>query len=162
MTDLERMPEPAAIVGNPATGEIIDLSGPTDQLAKTLSEVRILEQQLRVFKDHVAREITARLDVENTRSATVGGWKVTATAPVVWETDLEPLREKLVALVGDGVLSMRAVEDAVERVVGYKAHRKGLKMLRTHPDARVREVVAEHDREVANAQRRVSVSEARS
>lgn len=149
-------------VANPATGEVIDLSGPTDLLAEYLDDLRNLDRELRVVKDRIAAEITARLDVENRRSAEVGGWVVETQAPTVWETDALHLLDGLLnlAALDDAPLSADAAQQAVRVVESLKVDRRKLKSLRNHPDERVRGVVAEFDREVPNPARRVSVKRA--
>lgn len=142
----------------PGTGEIVDLAQQTTtDLAVMRDEVREMRSVISEWAHALDDEITSRLDFEGTRSAAVGAWKVTTTAPTVWETDEKALRDALLTLALGGVLSMSAVDKAVEVTEVLKAHRRGLNALHKHADERVREVVAAHDREVPNGYRRVTV-----
>jgi len=146
---------------NPTTGEALALSEePTDTLAKLRDEIRDARDALNTWANQLDAELTARLDHEARRSASVGGYSIKVTAPTVRETDEAALRAALIELWEEGLISLAAVDAAVEIVEVPKARRAGLNALHRHADPRVREVVAAHDREVPNPVRRVSVSRA--
>lgn len=100
----------------PATGEVVNLSAPTDILAEAAAQMRELETELARVRAVVNDELTRRLDHENLRSVEIGDWAISVDAPggVDWDTDA--LMEELTRLVELDVIS----EDAMERVVPIK------------------------------------------
>ncbi|MCK9250664.1 MAG: hypothetical protein M0P31_17005 [Solirubrobacteraceae bacterium] len=153
-------PAQAVEVVNPLTGELVDVAAlPTDALAVERNEIRAARDAISAWARAIDGELTARLDREARRSATVAGYKLSVTAPEVWSTDALGLRNALAALVADGVLSQAAVDAAVEPVTKVEARRRGLTALHNHADERVKSTVAEYDRRVENPTRRVTVTE---
>lgn len=146
---------------NPVTGEVVDIPATaTDQLAALRDEIRDARDALNAWAQQLDQELIERLDHEARRSAQVGGYTIKAAAPTVRETDEAALRLALEELADQGLISVAAVNAAVEIVEVPKARRAGLNALHKHVDPRVREVVAAHDREIDNPTRRVTVSRA--
>jgi hypothetical protein len=144
---------------NPLTGELVDLAAATTtDLAIERDEVRTARDAISTWAKAIDQELTDRLDREAKRSATVGGYKLTVTAPTVRQTDEIGLRAALLKLVDDGVLSDAAVDAAVEVVEVVKARRSGINALHKHANDRVRQVAGDYDQEVPNQSRRVTVN----
>lgn len=144
---------------NPTTGEAVELANATtDQLAQLRDEIRDARAALQEWANQLDHELTSRLDHEARRSATVGGFAIKVTAPTVRETDEAALRAALLELWDAGLISLAAVDNAVEIIEIPKARRAGINALHKHADERVRAAVAAHDREIPNPTRRVTVT----
>lgn len=144
---------------NPLTGEIVDLAAATTtDLAVERDEIRAARDRLGTWAKAVDAELTARLDKEAKRSATVGDYKLQVTGPTVKHTDEVGGRAAMLKLVEEGVLSEAAVDAAFEEVPTIKARRRGINALHKHADPRVRETIAQYDRDVENPTRRVTVN----
>lgn len=100
----------------PATGEIVNLSAPTDILAEAAARMRELETELARVRGVVSEELTRRLDHENLRSAEVGDYTITVDAPGGLDWDTDELLQELDRLVELDVIS----GDALERVLPAK------------------------------------------
>ena len=157
MTDVAKYERPTTQLVMPATGEVIPLDAPTNDLARARDEIRDLEGVLRSMKALLDRELVDRFDKENAKSVKAGGYEVKVDPPMVWATDGRALRKALFDLAAMGVLSTEAVNDALPTELVVKPARVKLKALHEHPDPRVREACAEYDRRVPNPNRRVSV-----
>lgn len=152
-TDLE----PAARVISPRTGEVIEISAPTEALAGWLLDVREHEGALREAKRVVSEEVVSRLDAQARWTEHLpGGLKVSAPSPApATEYDELALREALYVLVDEGVLSVEAVDRAIVPVVTYKASAAGIRAL-SKLGGRAQETIQAHSRTVEK-RRTVSV-----
>lgn len=149
--------KPITVV-SPTTGEVIELSAPTDALAQYLADVREAELLLREAKRLVSREITSRLDrIASWTLRLEGGLTVKTQSPAPSEEwDALAARSDLLQLVDEGVLGVEAVDAAFEPVVTYKPRKAGINALRKL-GGRVVEILSAHSREVEK-ERYVSVS----
>jgi hypothetical protein len=143
---------------DPRTGEAVLIHDATlDQLAACREWIRDLEHTTREAKGLIDAEVVRRFDATAKWSATVAGFKLSAPSPApAVEYDAQELRGRLEELVADGVLSMDAVDAAVEVVTGFKARAAGINALRKLGGP-VAAVVEECSR-VVEKPRRVSVS----
>jgi len=141
----------------PSTGEELQLaSAPTDQLAEMRAYIRDLEEDLRLAKQALDAEVIARFDREAVWSWRGNGYTLKAPSPMPQiEFDAEQLRGRLEELVAEGLLSMAAVDAAVEVVTSFKPRVAGINALRKLGGA-VAEAVAECSTEV-DRPRRVSL-----
>lgn len=157
MTDL--VPTRSIQLVNPSTGELVELDGPTEALAEFLADMREHESLCREAKKLVTREVVSRMDRQAAWTIRAAGLKLSAASPQPTEEfDGPELKEALHALVEEGVISIEAVDAAVETVVTYKPRKAGIVALRKL-GGRVAEVVDAHSREVEK-ERYVSVSRA--
>lgn len=118
-------------VVSPTTGEVLSPDSPTEDLGAVLADLRELEGRLREGKDAVQSELLARFDRAASWTHRVPGYKLTAPSPAPKEEfDALPLRSELLALVDAGVLSIEAVDAAIETTVTYKARARGISALR--------------------------------
>jgi hypothetical protein len=158
--ETEPQPEPEAAVPavHPRTGEVVDLAAATTtDLADLRDALLEHEHGLAAVKRRIDAELCRRLDFEGKRSARVGPYKLTASAPVSVEWDAEAAASALRRLVRAGALSAEAAAEAVTRVTTYKPVHGKLNALLRHADERVREAVAECKTERVNDRRRVGV-----
>lgn len=127
---------------HPATGEVIDLAeAPTDTIAEARHALTASRDAINDMTADIDQELSARLDTENLRSATVGDWTVTTTAPTRPRWDARLLAERLAVLVVAENLSQAAADAAVVPAPKVVA-REAQKLLR-HADPVVRAAVAE-------------------
>lgn len=159
MTD-EPVAETAPVVApkmlvSPATGEVLELTAPTDELARVLDETRDIEQQLRGYKQHIADEIHRRMDAEGVWTAHVGDYTVTGQSPARTTYNAELLRASLAALVLDGTITEDARDRAVTVVETLKVSARGTQALHKLGGA-VASVIDESEQPV-DTPRRVSV-----
>jgi hypothetical protein len=142
---------------DPATGEELQLAtAPTDQLAEMRAYIRDLEEDLRLAKQALDGEVLKRMDQRAMWSWAGNGYTLKAPSPApVVEFDAEQLRGRLEELVAEGLLSMAAVDAAVEVVTSFKARVAGINALRKLGGT-VAEAVAECATEV-DKPRRVSL-----
>ena len=116
---------------SPATGEVLDLDAPTGDLGRLLSDIRDAEFQLREMKRAASREILARMDKQAAWTLRTEGVTLTGQSPKpAEEWDGPELREALLAFVDRGLLSIEAVDNAVNTVVTYKPRKAGIQALR--------------------------------
>lgn len=143
---------------NPVTGEVLSLASSENELGRYLSDLREFESVIREHKKMVTRELVARMDRQASWTIHAGeGIKLTSQSPKPEEQfDGAGLRSALLGLVDEGVLSIEAVDAAVELVLSYKAHKKGINALRAL-GGRAKALVDEHATEVQK-ERYVSVS----
>lgn len=145
------------VVIHPSTGEILDLSAPTDDLARWLTEARELDEAMRVEKRRVVAELLARMDREANYTLRVGDLELKGDGPeppMVY--DGAALRLALKEFVDAEVISPDALDRAVEIVPTYKPRANGLKaLLRQGGD--LARVVEAHAQPKENHERRVSV-----
>jgi hypothetical protein len=137
-----------ATVISPRTGEVISLDAPDQDLGGFLNDVRDLESAIRESKRAVHDELLRRMDSAATWTVHVPGLKLSGPSPAPTEEfDELELRTALLTLVDEGVISVEAVDRAIEPVVTYKARRAGINALRKL-GGRVAETVTAHARSV--------------
>ncbi len=150
----------AAEVVDRETGELVSLEGATlEHLAELRAQRGILVGEANAENKLIDAEIVARLDLDATRSATAGRFRIKVPAPTVRETDELGLRAALLEASADGLISPDAIDRAVEIVEVPRARRAGITALHRHADERVRAIAAQFDREVDAPSRRASVTE---
>jgi hypothetical protein len=116
---------------DPKTGEQLTLDHPTEDLARYLDSVRSLEWELRTQKRLVTEELLARMDKSASWTMHLPGMKVTGQSPAPEESwNGAELREALLRLADEGVITAEAVDAAVETVVSYKPRKAGISALR--------------------------------
>lgn len=146
-------------VPNFRTGELLVLSeATTSDLADARRAVSDQRQECERLARVIDRELTHRLDFEGRRSATVGGFKLTGTAPTREVVDGEALHAALTTLVEAGAISAEALERAVEVVTTYTPRKAEVNLLRKHADENVRDAVAACISDEAMENRRVTVT----
>lgn len=144
---------------NPLTGEALTLASPDEDLARWLADIREVESVIRENKKIVQREILSRMDRSASWTVRVPGFKLTGQSPApVEEWDGVELRTALLGLVDEGLLTIEAVDGAVETVVAYKPRKAGIVKLRKL-GGRVAETVDLLAR-ASEPERRVSVGRA--
>jgi hypothetical protein len=133
---------------NPTTGELITLDSPTDDLANFLADMREHESLCREAKKLVTREVVSRMDKQASWTVHAGGLKLSTSSPAPTEEfDGPMLHEALQVLVDQGVISVEALDAAVETVIKYEPRRKGINALRKL-GGRAAEIVNAHATEV--------------
>jgi hypothetical protein len=144
---------------SPATGEFISLDSPTEKLGECLADIRDYESLLREAKRALTTELLARFDRNAQWTVHAGGFKLSGQSPApVEEWDGAELRTALLGLVDADLLSIEAVDAAVETVVTYKPRKAGINALKKL-GGRVGEVV-ESLRQESERERRITVSRA--
>jgi len=142
-----------------ATGEVLDLSAPTGELAAVLDHMAAIEAELRTARELVRQELCGRLDRDNQRrTMTDDGWFLEVDAPGQTEWDTGRLAGVLEGLVSAGKLSAEAARAALEPVRVLKPRRRELAKLAGLPQ------LSDDDREALSRcehptgrQRRVTV-----
>lgn len=127
---------------HPATGEILELADrTTDQLAELAAGAADYIRQVHEFRTAVEQVIAERMDRELSRTAQVGGWKLTVNAPTRDEWDLDRLAQVLGELVERGVISVDAAGQVIEqpppKPQPERVARTALNKLLKHPDPEV-------------------------
>lgn len=150
-TSLER-------VVNPATGEVLDLTAPTVDLARALADMRDLETAWRDVKTTVTAELLSRLDRNGAWTQRLdAGFTIKAPSPEpVEEFDAAALHDALSQLVDEGVITVDAMDRAIETIVTYKPRVAGLKALRKL-GGRVADTIAAHSH-LAERRRYITVT----
>lgn len=148
--------DPQRLAVNPASGEVVNLDGATDELGRALLEVRELEGMLRSYKARIGEEILGRMDREGVWTANLPGLKITGSSPDRVVYDGEALRDELARLVRSGEITVEAAGRCVEVVTTYKPSARHLKALRKIGGT-VAEAIDRHTRR-DDSPRRVSVS----
>ena len=138
----------ALTVVHPATGELLDLAGqPTDQLVELVEGARDYQAQVADFRAVVEEVICDRMDRELSRTAQVGGHRLTVNAPTRDDWDLDMLHEVLAELVERGVITGEAalavIEQPPPKPVPERVVRVALNKLLKHPDGEVVEMLRE-------------------
>ena len=141
---------------NPQTGEVVGLDAPTEDLAEVLRAVREWEQSARMAKQLISAALHARMDFEGTLTLRAGGFTLKGSPPTKTLYDGERLAGVLGELAAEGLISPRAVAEAVQPVVTYKPSVMKLKQLHKL-GGRVAEAIDECVTVVPN-DRRVTVS----
>lgn len=143
------------------TGELVDLDRETN--LEVLAGLRAQRGEVITDANAENRRIDARivhlLDLDATRLAAAGRWRIKVPAPTVRETDELGLRAALLEASRDGLISPEAIDRAVEIVEVPRGRRPGIKALHAHADPRIREIAARYDREVEATTRRATVTE---
>lgn len=146
-------------VVHPITGELLAPDSPPETLAGFLAQVREYELELRAAKKLVTRWVLDVMDRRASWTLRAEGFTLTGQSPAPAESfDELALREDLLRLVDEDVLSVEAVDAAVETVVTFKVRRAGLSALRKL-GGRVAETVDLHAR-LDEPTRYVSVKQA--
>lgn len=142
------------------TGETIAIHDATlEQLAGCRDWIRDFEDTARAAKRLIDAEVIGRLDANARWTVEAGPYKLSAPSPAPeTRVDAQELRGRLEELVADGVLSIAAVDAAVEVVTEFKAKAAGVKAL-VKLGGLVAEVVGECSSEVPR-DRRVSIRRA--
>lgn len=144
-TDLDR---PITVV-SPRTGEVLTLDASTEDLGGYLADIREHESLLREGKNLVGGELVRRMDEGACWTLHTGGLKLSAPSPApAIEYDELALRESLLQLADEGVISVEAVDRAVEPVVTYRARKSGINALQKL-GGRVAAVIDAHANEVS-------------
>lgn len=129
MSDL--MPRQELQVLNPVNGEVLTLDAKSDQLGAYLADVREFEFLMRESKRAVTQELLARMDKNASWTMSLPGWKLSSRSSAKEEAwDGAELRTALLDLVDEDVISIEAVDAAVETVVTYKPRKVGINNLR--------------------------------
>lgn len=150
--------DPTPVV-NYATGEVLVLSeATTTDLADARRAASDKRGECESTARLIDRELTHRLDFEGKRSATVGRYKLTGTAPTREVVDGERLHQALTELVEAGALSQEAADEALEVETTYTPRKAKVNILRKHADKRVRDAVAACIEDEAMENRRVTVT----
>jgi hypothetical protein len=145
------------ILVHPATGEILSLDADTADLARWLVEARELDEAMRAEKKRVVAELLARMDREASYTLRAGDLEIKGDGPAPPdEYDAQPLREALTEYVEAEVISIDALDRAVEIVPTYKPRANGLKALLRQGGDLARTIEA-HRHPKENHDRRVSV-----
>ena len=120
----------SVLLFDPVTGEALDLAvAPLDTLAELRDLIRNHEEDQRIAKAQLDAELHRRLDLENTLTMYVDGWKITGKAAETVEWDTDALAATLQELVDDGHLTEDAARRALEPVLTLKPHAGELKKL---------------------------------
>lgn len=133
--------EVTTTVVNPASGEVIALSDATDLLAAERHRVVELKKALDQYAAAIDEELVRRLDLENTRSAEVGGYRIETKAPTT--TTFDPVR--LAVAIHDLIAEGKLGESVVERVFipqPEKINKAEVNKLLKHADPVVRDWIA--------------------
>lgn len=119
-------------VTNPITGEVLELSAPTPDLAQFIADVRDAESMLGEAKRYVSAEIIARLDKGASRKQRLeNGLEISAPSPQpLEEFDAAGLHEALQQLAIEGVIYETVASEAVVPVIEYKVQRRVVNGLR--------------------------------
>lgn len=123
--------EQATQLVNLKTGEQLSLDSPTEDLARYVDDMRVLKSEIQEVVNIVGRTLLTRLDFRGKSSLHAGAWKLSAPSPKpeeVWDGAL--LRAELMSFVDAGVLSIEAVDDAVEQIITFKVKKAGVNSLR--------------------------------
>lgn len=128
MTELVKRPERWMV---PLTGEVVELTDPTDVLVRRRADAREIAQQLQEYTRVLDNEVIARMDAEKVWTVHADGLKATAPSNAPVEIiDAEGLWFALSDLVEAGELTTGAMLRAVSRTEEYRVSKRGLDALR--------------------------------
>lgn len=123
--------EPTLGFVNPLTGELVPIKAPDEILALFLHDIKVHQSQLRELVKIVQHELLDRQDFRAKWTTHVPGFEIKGDRQKEDEAwDGAELREALLKFVDQGVLSIEAVDGAVETVVSFKVKKAGLNSLR--------------------------------
>lgn len=127
--------ERAAQFANPVTGEVLTLASPDEDLGGYLEDLREFESLLREHKALVNRELLARLDKRRNWTLHLeGGLKLSAPSDEPDEKwDAAGLYQALCELADEELITMEAVNAAVEMITVFKVRKTGINALRKNP-----------------------------
>ena len=126
-TDLQQSQQ----IVNPRTGEALTLDSDTSDLAQYLDDIREFRNVLMEADRYVSRELIRRLDADAKWTKHVPGFKVSGPSPAPKEEwDGVDLYTELSLLVDRGVISIEAMNAAVETETVYKPKKAGINALR--------------------------------
>lgn len=140
---------------DPVTGAEIDLAeAPDEQLAELRDLIRDAEEEQRLAKQAIDAEVIARMDRAAKWTLRAGGFEMTAPSPALKNevVDAAALHAALMVFVDDGLLSVEAVDAAVQQVLTFKPRKAGIDALRKR-GGRIAEVIAEHEQQVQPSRR---------
>jgi len=139
---------------DPQTGAELDLSLCSDAtLANLRDMIRDAEDEQRQAKRQIDGEVLARMDRNASWTLKVPGFELSAPSPAEKsEFDAPALHADLMAFVDDGLLSVEAVDAAVEQVLTYKPRVRGIEALRKRGGA-IAEVIAKHEQKIEPTRR---------
>ena len=119
----------------PHTGEALALTDETaEHLADVVSEVRLLESQLRELKLLINEEIHVRMDKARLWTIETSGYKITGKSDAlvsVW--DAPALLELLDDMVASGAIDTDAMHRAIQPRTEYKVLAAGVNALLKNP-----------------------------
>lgn len=151
-------PAQAGTLLDPLTGEVIAISAGLDELAAFRDRLGELKRTIDATLVDLDAEVTARLDLDNTRSARAGVWELVTEAPLTTVWDTPRLGLALEALVAAGKITRPAAEAALEaQPIVYKPRARELAKLLAHADPDVVEAVEACRRAEPRYRRRVTV-----
>lgn len=126
----------------PTTGEAVELSAPTEELAAFFDRIAEAKRELRQAEDLLKQELCGRLDRDNRRTDLFGEFEVSVDAPNPTEWDTAQLARVLTVLVGEGKLTADAARKVLEPVRVLKPRKRELDKLLGSP------ALTPYDREV--------------
>lgn len=119
-----------SLIPHPLTGEALDLTADTEDLAYWCDQIRELERQAKEAREILGLELMRRMDSKASWTLRAGGFKITAPSPAPKrEWNVDALRSTLADLRDQG-LDEDAIDAALEVVVTYKPRTVGLNALR--------------------------------
>lgn len=115
----------------PVTGEALDLTAPSPELARVLDDLRSFEQEIREAKQFISDELLARMDRDASWTLHVDGFKIEGDSPAPRaEWNIDALRATLADLLSDGRISEDAMDAALKVEIAYKPQARGLNALK--------------------------------
>lgn len=132
-----------SMIVNPATGEALDLTGPTNDLAAAVVGLGEVRQMLDDYRHAVEAEIARRMDAANTRKERIGEWEISVNAPTTESYPTDLVREQLAYLIEkhglDPVVMDRVIVTPDPKPAEAKVDRREINKLLKHPDPEVGE-----------------------
>lgn len=120
----------------------LDLDAPTDHLGLAIANLRDIKAAIDTAVRDINDELIARADKDASYTYRGNGVEITLDGPGRTDiTDPDGLRTALLALVEDDVITVQAVDAAVQEVVTFKASKRGLGALKKL-GGRVADVIA--------------------
>jgi hypothetical protein len=116
------------------TGEEIDLSRPTAELASWLDQIKQFQILGRSAESDIKLELQRRADHDNATELDGGDYVINVDKPAVvheWQDEetIEALKAVLADLILEGTISKKAADEALSVEVSYKVHSTKLKDL---------------------------------
>ena len=154
--DLERRPYEQLVVV-PGTGEVVELTGEDDALARAMDDAKELVHQVEAARRRIGAELLKRLDRSARWTHRMGQYKVTAPSPApTTEYDADALAHGLVKLVKAGTVSPEAAAAAVEEKRTLAVRKNGVNAL-VKLGGEAADLVKRCQREVPKGDRKVTV-----
>lgn len=153
MTDIATR---AVQFANPTTGEVLTLASADEDLLSYLADLREFKSVLEEHRRMVCRELAARRDKIGKWSWVAGDYQASVPSPDPGEEwDGAELHSALMEYVDQDILSIEAVNAAVEIQHVYKVRKAGVQALRKIVG--VRDTIDRLARPVERGERNVSV-----